>query len=329
MNSSPALTAAKTVIHGLRWVAVLAILAATLGDLIDSALGPQALVLRPAPLAVVQNLVFLLVFLSAPSFVFVAAGATIAPQARLTTAFVLAAARVPLSFWNHVLSRVSLVELVLFQGGGDYTHFALEALGAMLGVVYIFWSEKARASVASEPPDLRHLTDPSKDHLKAGHAPTRANAAPTAAETAIRCLRWAAVLVLVCSELGELVYSALGGLVYSAMGPQSLVVRPAPLAVVKNLAVMLFAHPSRSFIFVAAGTMIAPRVRRTTAIVLAAALVALAFRNHVLSTGGPWSFWTINDTHFTLEAFGAVLGVVFIFWWEKTHGPVARVLPSP
>ena len=36
-----------------------------------------------------------------------------------------------------------------------------------------------------------------------------------------------------------------------------------------------------------------------------------------------------NYTHFTLEAFGSVLGVVCIFWSEKVNGSVARVPPDP
>jgi hypothetical protein len=303
MKSSSALTAAKTVIRWLRWAAVLALVCSALGEFFYFALGPQGRVLRPALFAVVQNLVFMLFFRSSASFLFVAVGAKIAPRARLTTAIVLAAVHVPLSLWNHVLSRVSLVEFVLLQGGGNYTQFILETLGAVLGVVYIFWSEKA------------------------GQPPTPAKAAPTAGKSVIRWLRWAAVLALVCSALGALVYSALGELVFSELGPQARDLRPAPLAVVQNLVFMLFFRSS-FFVFVAAGAKIAPRARRTTAIVLAAALVALSFRNHVLSMGGPWWFWTINYTHFTLEALGAVLGVVYIFWSEKAKGSVASVPPS-
>jgi len=35
-----------------------------------------------------------------------------------------------------------------------------------------------------------------------------------------------------------------------------------------------------------------------------------SFWSHVLATAGPWWFWTINYTHFSLEALRAVLGVV-------------------
>jgi hypothetical protein len=77
-------------------------------------------------------------------------------------------------------------------------------------------------------------------------------------------------------------------------------------------------------IVVVAGAMIAPRARRTTAIIFAAAQVSMAFWGHVLSTGGPWWSWTINYSQFSQEAFGAVLGVVYIFWSEK-----ARARQSP
>jgi hypothetical protein len=238
----------------------------------------------------------------------------IAPRFRLATAIVLAAVHVSLAVWNHVLSRVSLVELVLLQGGANNRHFILETLGAVLGVVYIFWWEKAKGSVATEPPSHSSFLKPPP-----GSAGTKA--ALTAAKTVIRWLRWAAVLALVCS--------ALGGLVYSALGPEAWALRPAPLAVVQNLVSMLLFHVLRETAFVVAGAMIAPRARLTTAIVLAAARVPVSFWDHVLAMGGPWWSWTINYTHFTLEAFGSVLGVVYIFWSEKAQGSVASVPPDP
>jgi hypothetical protein len=83
------------------------------------------------------------------------------------------------------------------------------------------------------------------------------------------------------------------------------------------------------FLFVAAGAKIAPRNRRSTAIVLAAVLLHHSFWGHVLVMGGPWWSWTINYTHFTQEALGAVLGVVYIFWSEKAKESVASVPPDP
>jgi hypothetical protein len=125
----------------------------------------------------------------------------------------------------------------------------------------------------------------------------KSSSALAAAKTVIRWLRWAAVL--------GLFYTAWGGLVYD---------------------MYLFAL---NMVVVVAGAMIAPRARLTTAIVLAVAQIALAFRNHVLAVGGPWWSWTINYTHFTKEALGALLGVVYIFWSEKAKGSAASVPPDP
>ena len=76
----------------------------------------------------------------------------------------------------------------------------------------------------------------------------KSTSARTAAKTVIRWLRWAAVL--------GLVYSAWCGILYDVL--QVVGLYSCPL-----------------FLFVAAGTKIAPRYRLTTAIVLAAMLVAL------------------------------------------------------
>jgi len=143
----------------------------------------------------------------------------------------------------------------------------------------------------------------------------KSSSALTAAKTVIRRLRWAAVLALV--------YYAWGGLAYSALGGS------APLAVVLQQVGMLHFHTLREAGFVVAGAMIAPRARLATAIVLAAALVPSSFWGHVLATRGPWCFWTINYTDFTLEAVGSVVGVLYIFWSEKAKGSVASVPPDP
>ncbi len=118
-----------------------------------------------------------------------------------------------------------------------------------------------------------------------------------------------------------LVYYAWGGLVYSALGREAWAVQPAALVVVLQYIGMLHFHMLREAAFVVAGAMIAPRARVATAIVLAAARVPFSFWAHVLATGGPWWFWTINYTHFTLEAFGSALGVVYIFWSENARHP--------
>jgi hypothetical protein len=169
MKSSSALAAAKTVIQCLRWAAVLALVYSALSELVYdySALGPEAHAHRPAPLAVFQELVSMLLYHTGPTFLIVAVGAKIAPRARLTTTIVLAALRIPLSLWSHVLFQAPDWNLVIVISDMlahpwviNYRHFALEALGAVLGVVYIFWSEKARADEASVPPSQLSLLKP-------------------------------------------------------------------------------------------------------------------------------------------------------------------------
>ncbi len=313
--------AAKTVIRWLRWAAVLALVSSALGALVYAALRPEGGGRRPVPLAVVQNLVFMLLF-ALKGTAFVVAGATIAPRFRLTTAIVLAAVYIPLSLWNHVLSQVSLAELVLLEGRGNYGYFTLEALGTVLGVVYIFWSEKARAPDARSPtPDPFPAGREGRIMAHTERSGMKSSSALTAAKTVIRCLRWAVVLALVSATLGELVYAVLGALVFSALGPEPQVVRPAPLAVVQGLVGDFLFWPA--FLFVVAGATIAPRFRLTTAVVLAALHVAHSFWGHVLAMGGPWWFWTINYTHCTIETLGSVLGVVYVLWTEKAKGSVA------
>jgi hypothetical protein len=314
MKSSSAHTAAQTVIRWLRWAAVVALVYYAWGGLVYSALGRGAWAVQPAPLVVVVQYMGMLHFHTLRAAAFVVAGAVIAPRARLGTAILLAAALVPLSLWNHVLSRVSLVELVLLQGTGNYRQFTLETLGAVLGVVYIFWSEKAKGSVAGVPPS--HLSFLEPPPVSAG-----TKAALTVAKTVIRWLRWAVVLALL--------YSALGALVYSALDPEGRALRPAPLAVVQELVGMFLDYTLRETAFVVAGAMIAPRARLATAIVLAAARVPSSFWAHVLATGGPWWYWTTNYTHFTLEAFGVMLAVVYIFWTEQAKGSVTSVPRDP
>ncbi len=80
-----------------------------------------------------------------------------APRYRLTTALVLTAVLVALSFWSHVLALappgVTMDELMIAALQGNYRHFTQEALAAVHGVVYIFWTEKTKGSMASVPPD--------------------------------------------------------------------------------------------------------------------------------------------------------------------------------
>jgi hypothetical protein len=322
MKSSFVLRAAKTMIRWLRWAAVLALVWAPLGGLVYAALGPAAWADRPHLLIVVGNLVFPFQFYVLREAAFIVAGALIAPRFRIATAIVLAALCVPFSFWNHVLSRVSLPELVLLQGAGNYRQFILEALGAVLGVIYVFGSEKANRPAASVPPLQSSFLKP-----PLGSAGT--SAASTAAKTVIRVVRWAAVLALAFSALGGLVYSAQSTLIDSALGPETLAHRPAPLVVVQGLVLMLRFHVLSQTAVVVAGALIAPRFRTTTAVVLAALHVSLSFWGHVLATGGPWWSWTVNYTHFSLEAFGAALGVMYVYWLEKGKPPAACALPDP
>lgn len=314
MNSSSALAAVKTVIRWLRWAAVVALVYYAWASLIYFALGPGAWAIQPKPLVGVLRWIGMLHFYTLREAALVVAGAMIAPRFRLPTAILLAAARVPLLLWAHVQSRASLFELVLLEGGASYRQFILETSGAVLGVVYIFLSEKANGAVASVPPS--HVS-----FLEQRRVPAGSTGALTAAKTAIRWVRWAAVLALVYSTLGELAYSALG--------QDASVLRPAPRAVVQGWVGMLSFHTLSYAGFVVAGAIIAPRARLATAIVLAAALIPSSLWGHVLAMGGPWWFWTISYTHFSLEAFGSVLGVAYIFWTEKAKTPVATVPPDP
>jgi hypothetical protein len=109
-----------------------------------------------APLAVVLRQVGMLHFHTFREAAFVVAGAMIAPRARLATAIVLAAARVSFLLWAHVLAMGGL----WWSWTINYTHFTLETLGSVRGVVHIFWSEKAEGSVASVPPSQVSLLDP-------------------------------------------------------------------------------------------------------------------------------------------------------------------------
>lgn len=309
MKSSSARAAAKRAIVWLRWAVVLALVCSAWGELVYIALRPDGHVSRPVPLAVVQNLIFVLTF-ALKDTAFVVAGAKIAPRFRRTTAVVLAAVHVPLSLWNQVLSRVSLVDFVLLQGSGDYIHFGLEALGSVLGVVYIFWSEKRINPKTTTPVALP--SPPGRGVGGEGRG----------LETAIRWLRWAAVLALVSSELSALVDSALAGFVFSALGQEAATHRPVSLAIVHILRV----HVLRGIVFIVAGALIAPRFRLVVAIVLAAAQVSFSFWAHVLAAGGPWWSWTINYTHFSLETLGPALGVVYIYWLESRVRIAARRL---
>ncbi|HWB08048.1 MAG TPA: hypothetical protein VG826_02300 [Pirellulales bacterium] len=299
----------KTAIHWLRWAAVLALVYSALGALVYSALVPGAYARRPAPLAAVQNLVFMFDY-PLRQTAFVVAGALVAPRFRLATAIVFAALNLAFAFWGHVLAT----------GGPwwswtiNYTHFTLETLGAMLGVAYVFWSEKTKRSVASAPPLQLSLWE-------APPGSVGNNATITTAKALIRWLRWALVLALACSALAALVCAALH------------VPPPAPLAVVERLVFMQVFYTLRETAFIVAGATIAPRFRLTTAIILAAVHVPLSLWNHVLSRVSLAELVLFqgsgNYGHFALESFGAVLGVVYIYRTETEKGSLTSVRPAP
>ena len=128
MNTTAAPTARITAIHCLRWAAVL-------GLVFCAATG---LVYSVGQMSIARCLLFLLVI----------AGAKLAPRFRLTTAIVLAAVFIARSYWGHVLALApeGMANAQLLTGAltGHYRHFSLDALGPVLAVVYVFWSEKAR-----------------------------------------------------------------------------------------------------------------------------------------------------------------------------------------
>jgi hypothetical protein len=145
MKSSSALTVAKTVIRWLRWAAVVALVySAWSGRLYDV-------------------VAYDICVCACPLFLLVAAGVKIAPRYRLATALVLAAAVVSHSCWGHLLAHqppwvtkyqtmIAALQQIALEGlpaGGPVRHFILETLGAVLGVVYIFWSEKRLCSASS------------------------------------------------------------------------------------------------------------------------------------------------------------------------------------
>jgi hypothetical protein len=138
MKPSFKLTAVKSLIRWLRWAAVLGLAYAAWSGLLYDVV-PYDLIVHACPL-----------------FLLVAAGAKIAPQYRVATAIVLAAVLVSHSCWAHLLANkppgvtnyqimIAAIEQIALQGlpaGGPVRHFILETLGGVLGVVYIFWSER-------------------------------------------------------------------------------------------------------------------------------------------------------------------------------------------
>ena len=132
MKSIRVLTAAKTVIRWLRWAAVLALVYYAWGGLAYSAWAGR---LR-SPL------------FSSRCSCFISIRSERRPSSRGRDNCATGSPHDShrsgrgagsVLFWGHVLARAA-------RGvpGTNYTHFAQEALGAVLGVVDIFWSEKAK-----------------------------------------------------------------------------------------------------------------------------------------------------------------------------------------
>ena len=79
------------------------------------------------------------------------------------------------------------------------------------------------------------------------------------------------------------------------------------------------------FFLVVAGAKLAPRYRLTTAIVLAAVLIAHSYWGHVLALAPEGTTntqlltltLTGHHRHFTLDTLGPALAVVYVFWSEK------------
>jgi hypothetical protein len=126
MKSPSAPLRQKTATWWLRWVAVLVLLFCAGTGLIYSV----------QPRSVALCLFFLLVV----------AGAKLAPRFRIATAVVLAAVLIAHSYWGHVLALapegMTNAQLFIRTLTGHHRHFTLEALGPVLAVVYVFWSER-------------------------------------------------------------------------------------------------------------------------------------------------------------------------------------------
>ena len=141
MNSFSELTAREKTMERLRWICVLP--AAVLGGFAAQTIA--GLVNRLAVYgwgtAAESTLVYglqLLMFYVLKCAVFIVAAAKMAPRGRLATAIVLAAAAILMSLVVHVLGQPH-------PGVVNYTHFTAESAGTVIGVAYVFYSEKARS----------------------------------------------------------------------------------------------------------------------------------------------------------------------------------------
>jgi hypothetical protein len=79
----------------------------------------------------------LLLYYAPMEAAFVIVGARVAPCGRVVTAIVLAVGAIVISLLTHILAQQVV-------GGTNYTHFALESIGAILGAAFILYLERTR-----------------------------------------------------------------------------------------------------------------------------------------------------------------------------------------
>lgn len=82
-----------------------------------------------------------------------------------------------------------------------------------------------------------------------------------------------------------------------------------------NLLLVLFYAP-KEVAFVIAGTVMAPRRRLITAVVLSVIGILLSLVIHILGQANPG---TLNYTHFAAESAGIVLGLGLVFYHQKSR----------
>jgi hypothetical protein len=142
MNPTSSPAKREKAIEWLRWVCVLpaAVLCSVAVQFIAGMVGRLAVFEWGTPAESTFVRYLLLLFRVPMEAGFVVAGAKTAPRGRLVTAIVLAAARVLMSLIVHIVRQSN-------PGVVNYTHFAAESLGSVLGLTYIFSSERTRPSI--------------------------------------------------------------------------------------------------------------------------------------------------------------------------------------
>ncbi len=131
MTSFSALTARQKAIEPLRWLALLP--AAALAATIVEYVAYRSLRLAAYGWGKDSDFVYwwrLAVGYAPKEAIFVLLGGAIAPRFKLSTSIVLAAACILWSLAKHILVQPH-------PGHTNYTHFALDTLGAIFGAVYI------------------------------------------------------------------------------------------------------------------------------------------------------------------------------------------------